>query len=84
MANKTGKRGTTKVFTAGSSQTVHLLKESHVTCDEVTIGREDEPLVLTPRSRSWRDYFAASQRFSDDYPDDIADAPACNARNPDG
>lgn len=76
MAKKTGKRATAKVFTTGRSQAVRIPKEYRFACDEVTIEREGERVILTPRPRSWREYFARSQRFTDDYPEHIADAAA--------
>jgi hypothetical protein len=39
------------------------------------IQRDGERVILTPRSTSWRGYFAKAKRFSDDYPDHIEDAP---------
>jgi antitoxin VapB len=75
MARKTSKQATAKVFSTGRSQAVRIPKEYRFSCDEVTIEREGERVILTPRPRSWREYFARSKRFSDDYPEDVADAP---------
>ena len=69
------KRATAKVFKSGHGQAVRLPKEYRFTCDEVFIERDGERLILTPRPTSWRDYFAKAKRFSDDYPDQIEDAP---------
>ncbi|MHB8380820.1 MAG: antitoxin [Candidatus Binataceae bacterium] len=78
MAKNTGKQATAKVFTTGRSQAVRIPKEYRFACDEVTIEREGVRVILTPRPRSWREYFAHSHKFTDDYPDpeQIADAPA--------
>lgn len=74
MARKTSKRATAKVFTTGRSQAVRIPKEYRFACDEVLIEREGERVILTPRPRSWREYFARASRFSDDYPEHIEDA----------
>jgi antitoxin VapB len=76
MAQKTRKRSTAKVFTTGRSQAVRIPKEYRFSCDEVSIERDGERVILTPRAKSWRDYFARATRFSDDYPDDLEDHPA--------
>jgi antitoxin VapB len=69
------KRATAKVFKTGRSQAVRLPKEYRFTCDEVFIERDGERVILTPRPRSWRDYFSKATRFTDDYPERIEDAP---------
>jgi antitoxin VapB len=73
MAGKTGKRAIAKVFTTGRSQAVRIPKQYRFACDEVLIEREGERVILTPRPRSWREYFARASRFTDDYPDSIED-----------
>ena len=75
MARKTNKRATAKVLTTGRSQAVRIPKEYRFACDEVLIEREGERVILTPRPQSWRDYFARASRFSDDYPEHVADTP---------
>jgi len=75
MAGKATKRATAKVFTTGRSQAVRIPKEYRFPCDEVLIEREGERVILTPRPKSWRDYFARASRFTDDYPDSIEDRP---------
>jgi antitoxin VapB len=75
MAKKKTRRATAKVFTTGRSQAVRIPKEFRFTCDEVLIEREGDRVILTPRSMSWRDYFARASRFSDDFPDRIEDRP---------
>jgi len=69
------KRGVAKVFRTGRSQAVRIPKEFRFACDEVYIEREGERIVLTPRPRSWKEYFARARRFTDDFPDEIPDAP---------
>ena len=69
------KRATAKVFKCGRGQAVQLPKAYWFTCNEVFIQRDGERVILTPRPRSWRDYFATARRFTDDYPEHIEDAP---------
>lgn len=76
MAKKAGGRATAKVFTTGRSQAVRIPKEYRFACDEVLIERDGERVILTPRPRSWREYFARAARFTDDFPDRIEDRPA--------
>ena len=55
---------------------MRIPKEYRFACDEVLIEREGDRVILTPRPRSWREYFARAPRFSDDFPDTIDDRPA--------
>jgi antitoxin VapB len=75
MAKKTTGRATAKVFTTGRSQAVRIPKEYRFACDEVLIERDGDRVILTPRSKSWREYFARATRFTEDYPDEISDRP---------
>jgi antitoxin VapB len=75
MAKKIAKRATAKVFTTGRSQAIRIPKEYRFACNEVLIERDGERVILTPRPRSWREYFTRASRFSDDYPEHIEDAP---------
>jgi len=74
MTKKASGRATAKVFTTGRSQAVRIPKEYRFTCDEVLIERDGERAILTPRLRSWREYFARASRFSEDYPEHVEDA----------
>ena len=74
MARKTNQRVVAKVFVTGRSQAVRIPKEYRFACDEVLIEREGERVILTPRPKSWRDYFEHATRFTPDFPDDIVDA----------
>ncbi|MFZ0890735.1 MAG: type II toxin-antitoxin system VapB family antitoxin [Candidatus Binataceae bacterium] len=76
MAKRASKRSTAKVFMTGRSQAVRIPKEFRFSCDEVLIERAGERVILTPRPKSWRDYFARAANFTDDYPDSIEDRPA--------
>jgi antitoxin VapB len=73
MARKTSGRATAKVFTTGRSQAVRIPKEYRFACDEVLIERDGERVILTPRRKSWREYFARAARFTADYPAEIGD-----------
>ncbi len=75
MAKAKGNHPTAKVFTTGRSQAVRIPKEFRFSCDEVLIEREGDRVILTPRPKSWREYFARASRFTDDYPDTIEDRP---------
>jgi antitoxin VapB len=74
MARKITKRATAKVFQSGRSQALRIPKDYRFSCDEVFVERDGERLILTPRPRTWRDYFARA-RFTEDYPERIEDAP---------
>ena len=76
MARKREKRKIAKVFTTGRSQAVRLPKEYRFSCDEVLIERQGERVILIPRPRTWREYFAKAMPFSEDFPDTIEDRPA--------
>lgn len=75
MAKKTTQRATAKVFTTGRSQAVRIPKAYRFACDEVLIERDGERVILTPRMRSWREYFAHASQFTEDYPNSIEDLP---------
>jgi antitoxin VapB len=75
MARTPARRTVAKVFTTGRSQAVRIPKEYRFACDEVFIEREGERVILTPRPRSWREYFSRASRFTEDYPDTIEDRP---------
>jgi antitoxin VapB len=70
------KRTTAKVFVSGRSQAVRLPKAFRFDTDEVYIERRGEQLILTPKPKSWDDFFAKSRRLSTDFPDDIEDIAA--------
>jgi antitoxin VapB len=63
---------TTKVFRNGRSQAVRIPKEFRFDCDEVVIERRGGAIVLTPRAKSWKGFFARLVPLSDDFtiPDD--------------
>ncbi|HVA16416.1 MAG TPA: type II toxin-antitoxin system VapB family antitoxin [Candidatus Dormibacteraeota bacterium] len=58
MARKTSGRATAKVFKTGRSQAVRIPKEYRFACEEVLIERDGDRVILTPRPKTWREYFA--------------------------
>jgi antitoxin VapB len=69
------KRQTTKVFRSGRRQAVRIPKAYRFDCDEVFIEREGDRVILTSRPVSFKEYFARSSRFTEDFPDEIEDKP---------
>ncbi len=64
-------RALTKVFLSGRSQAVRIPKEFRFKCEEVYVEKHGDQLILTPRPKSWDQYFNSSAPFSDDFPDHI-------------
>lgn len=62
---------TAKVFTTGRSQAVRIPKDFRFDCAEVTVERDGERLILTPKRRrkykDWADYVANAPRLSADF-----------------
>ena len=69
------KQRTARLFRNGSNQAVRLPRDLEIDADEVLIRREGDSIVLTPKPRSWDDYFARGQRLTEDFPDVIDDPP---------
>jgi antitoxin VapB len=67
---------TAKVFKSGNSQAVRLPKEFQIDAKEVEIFKKDDSLVLRPAAKTWKDYVDHGRRFTEDFPDRIADRPA--------
>jgi antitoxin VapB len=61
---------TAKVFTTGRSQAVRIPKDFRLDCDGVTVERDGDRLILTPKREcqymSRADYFANAPRLDDD------------------
>ena len=72
---------TARLFRNGSNQAVRLPRDLEIDADEVLIRREGNNIVLTPKPRSWDDYFSRGQRLTADFPDTIEDPPP-QAREP--
>lgn len=71
----TGQPRTARLFRNGSNQAVRLPRDLEIDADEVLIRRDGDSIVLTPKPRSWDDYFARAQRLTQDFPDVIDDLP---------
>ena len=69
------KRETAKVFKTGRSQAVRIPKQFRFVTDEVLIERDGDRIVLTPRPRSWKEYFATAPRLPADFPKRLRDRP---------
>jgi antitoxin VapB len=67
------KREVAKVFKTGRSQAVRIPKRFRFATDEVLIERDGDSIVLTPRPRSWKEYFATAPRLPADFPKRIHD-----------
>ncbi len=67
------KHSVAKVFRTGRSQAVRIPKEFRFACEEVLIERDGERVILTPRPRTWREYFARAPKIPADYPNRIRD-----------
>lgn len=65
---------TARLFRNGANQAVRLPRDLEIDADEVLIHREGNRIVITPKPRSWDDYFAHARRLGDDFPDTINDA----------
>ncbi|MDP3295239.1 MAG: AbrB family transcriptional regulator [Nevskia sp.] len=62
---------TAKVFTTGRSQAVRIPKDYRFDCDEVTVERDGERLILTPKRTaqisSWAELAALAPLLDDDF-----------------
>jgi len=60
---------TARLFRNGSNQAVRLPRDLELDADEVIIRRDGDSLVLTPKPRTWDDYFSRARRLDPDFPD---------------
>jgi antitoxin VapB len=67
---------TAKIFMSGNSQAVRLPNEFQIDAKEVEIIKENGNLVLRPVAKTWKGYLEHGRRFTEDFPDRIADQPA--------
>jgi antitoxin VapB len=68
------KREIAKVFKTGRSQAVRIPKRFRFATDEVFIESDGDRVILTPRPRSWKEYFATVPRLPD-FPKPLRDLP---------
>ena len=66
-------RTTTRLFTSRHGQAVLIPKALRFDTDEVYIERDGDRIVLTPKAKTWKQYFEHGRRFSADFPDRIED-----------
>ena len=66
-------KATAKVFVTGRSQAVRIPKQYRFSTDEVYIEREGERIILSPKPKTWAQYFVSARHFSEDFPDTIED-----------
>lgn len=65
-----------RLFRNGANQAVRLPRDLELDADEVIIRRDGDSLILTPRPRTWDDYFARARRLDPDFPDPQESRPA--------
>lgn len=58
---------TAKLFMNGNSQAVRLPQEFRFEGKEVYIRKEGNQVILSPKRRSWRDFFENAPLASDDF-----------------
>ncbi|KAA3658421.1 MAG: antitoxin [Calditrichaeota bacterium] len=56
---------TAKVFMNGRSQAVRLPKEFRVEGKEVYIRKVGDDIVLSPKKKTWKDFFAMLESYGD-------------------
>ena len=66
---------TAKVFMTNRSQAVRLPKEYQFSTTEVFIRKEGDNVIMSPRARDWRTYFASAPVASDTFMVDVEDLP---------
>ena len=66
---------TAKVFMTNRSQAVRLPKDYQFSTDEVFIRKDGDDLILSPKPRDWRTYFASAPVASDAFMADVEDLP---------
>ncbi len=64
-----------KVFQNNRSQAVRIPKEFQYSTSEVTIRKEGLDVILTPRPKSWAEYFATAPKASEDFMNNVEELP---------
>ena len=62
-----------KIFKNGRSQAVRLPKEFRFESEEVFIWKEGNRIILSPKPKSWREFFEEVPLASDDFMNERAD-----------
>jgi antitoxin VapB len=66
---------TARLFRNGVNQAVRLPRDFEIDADEVIIRRDGDNLILTPKPRSWDDYFSHARRLDPDFPNPCETCP---------
>jgi antitoxin VapB len=66
---------TAKLFMNGRSQAVRLPKEFRLEGDEVYVRIQGKSVILTPKPKSWNDFFKKTGLTSDDFMEERVDLP---------
>ncbi len=64
-----------RLFRNGSNQAVRLPRELEFDADEVYLRPVKNGILLTPKPRSWTEYFKTAHILSEDFPDAIDNPP---------
>ncbi len=64
-----------KLFMNGRSQAVRLPKDYRFEGDEVFIWKKGDQVILSPKPKSWRNFFESVPLPSKDFMDDREDLP---------
>ena len=65
-----------KLFKNGRSQAVRLPKEFRFDTDEVFMWKEDNRIILSPKPKTWREFFETVPLMSEDFMKERFDLPA--------
>ena len=61
---------TAKVFKSGNSQAVRLPKKFRINNNEVFVKKDGSNIILTPKPKSWREFFLNTPLLSKDFLND--------------
>lgn len=67
-----------KLFMNGRSQAIRLPKEFRFEGNEVLIRKEGKNVILSPKPKSWDEFFNQTPKASDDFMDNRIDLPLEN------
>jgi len=66
---------TAKVFKSGNSQAIRLPKEFRVNTSEMLISKDGDKIILTPKPKSWHEFFINTPDVSEDFMDNRNQSP---------
>ena len=66
---------TAKIFKSGNSQAVRLPKKFRINNNEVFVKKEGSNIILTPKPKSWAEFFLNTPPLSDDFLNDRENEP---------